>query len=109
MTLVDKKIIERNLEVNFCNAFLQKIEGKHTIENKLRYLLEDFFYAEGWMSKTNPKAMKEGYHQEFTYSKANISHFIEDSVRLFKREWELECKLLLKVKNKKMVKEKDET
>lgn len=75
-----------------CNAFVEKICGKQSIDNKTRYLLEDFFYGEGWASKTSSKAMKKGYDQQFTYNKSNIAHFIEDFVRLFKKEFDDECK-----------------
>ena len=88
-------------ELNFCKAFMEKVAGKQGIENKARYLLEDFFYHEGWMSKTNPKSMKEGYHQEFTYSKSQIAHFIEDFVRLFEKEWEEEWKKVVKASARK--------
>lgn len=83
-------------KINFCKSFLDKVAEKQGITNKLRYLLEDFFYEEGWMSKTNPKAMKEGYHQEFKYSKESIAHFIEDAVRLFQYEWDKGWKKVLK-------------
>jgi len=104
-----KKTIEP--ELNFCKAFLEKVAGKQGVENKARYLLEDFFYDEGWMSKTNPKSMKEGYHQEFTYSKSSIAHFIEDFVRLFGREWEVEWKKVIKAseEKKKKINEKTNT
>jgi len=94
-----KKMIEP--EINFCKAFMEKVAGKQGIENKTRYLLEDFFYEEGWMSKTNPKCMKEGQHQEFTYSKSSIAHFIEDFTRNFEREWEFEWKKVVKGMGKK--------
>lgn len=79
-------------KINFCEGFIQKICGKQGIENKTRYLLEDFFYQEGWSSMTNPKAMKEGHHQEFTYPKSTIAHFIEDFVRLIQHEFKQEIK-----------------
>lgn len=75
-----------------CDAFIAKISGEQGIDNKARYLLEDFFYEEGWASKTNASAMKEGFHQQFTYNKSRIAHFIEDFVRLFKEEFKTECK-----------------
>ena len=80
----------REVEINFCKAMTEKVAGKQGIDNKLRYLLEDFFYEEGWASKTNAKAMKDGHHQMFSYTKQDIGHFIEDCVRLFKHGWETE-------------------
>lgn len=75
-----------------CDAFIQKICGVQGIDNKTRKLLEDFFYEEGWASKTNSEAMKEGYHQQFTYNKSSIAHFIEDFVRTMKIEFKKEVK-----------------
>lgn len=73
-------------EVNFCSAFLQKIIQKQGFENKVRYLLEDFFFDEGWASKTNPKAGKNGNSHQYTYNYSTIRHFIEDFVRWSQRE-----------------------
>lgn len=78
---------KKELEVNFCDAFLNKVIAKKGFENKIRYLLEDFFFNEGWASKTNKKHLKEGYNQQFTYNYDTIRHFIEDAVRFSIREF----------------------
>lgn len=79
-------------EVNFCSAFAEKIASQQGIENKTRYLLEDFFFDEGWASKTNPNCMKEGYSATLTYNKSTVSHFIEDFTRLIEGEFKIELK-----------------
>ena len=48
-------------EINFCKSFIDKVVDKKGFENKFRYLLEDFFFNEGWASKTNPNAQKKGF------------------------------------------------
>ena len=72
---------DKKEEVNFCDGFLKKVADKQGFENKIRYLLKDFFFHEGWASKTNPKCMKEGYNAQHTYNNNTIEHFIEDFVR----------------------------
>jgi len=76
-------------EINFCKGFIDKISEKQGFENKIRYLLEDFFLEEGWASKTNKKAMEEGYSQQYTYNYSSIRHFIEDMVRFSVREFKI--------------------
>lgn len=88
-------------ETNFCKAFAEKVAGVQGVENKARYLLENFLFEEGWASKTNPKAMKEGYHQTYTYTKSSLSHFIEDFVRLFKKGYNEEVSKILKIVEEK--------
>ncbi len=88
-------------ELNFCEAFYQKTCGVQGIDNKTRYLLEDFFYNEGWASQTNPKVAKEGYSQQYTYNKSTIAHFIEDFVRLFKKEFKEESNKIIEALNTK--------
>lgn len=72
--------------INFCKAFADKIADIHGFENKVRYLLEDFFFEEGWASKTNKTAMKKGFTQQYTYNYSTIRHFIEDFVRCSEKE-----------------------
>ena len=74
-------------EINFCRSFADKVMALQVIENKSRFLLEDFFYNEGWASKTNKNAMKKGFHQQYTFNKSIIAHFIEDFVRLIQKEF----------------------
>lgn len=92
-------------EVNFCSVWVESLAGKHSMNNKLRYMLETFLYEEGWASKTNDKVMKKGYHQQYTYNKQDIAHFIEDTVRVFEREWELEWDKIKKKQNHKVGKQ----
>ena len=73
---------------DYCQAFADKITNERNFENKFRHLLEDFFFEEGWCSKTNPKIKVEGFDSEHTYKDANIKHFIEDCVRWSKQERE---------------------
>jgi hypothetical protein len=74
-------------DINFCKDFADKIARVQGFENKVRYLLEDFFFDEGWASKTNKNAMKEGYSQQYTYNHSDIKHFIEDFIRFSVREF----------------------
>ena len=74
-------------EINFCKGFADKVADKQGFENKVRYLLEDFFFEEGWANKNNKKVMKEGYSQQYSYNYSTIRHFIEDFVRLSKLEF----------------------
>ncbi len=67
--------------INFCEAFAEKVADKMGFENKVRYLLEDFFFKEGWASRTNPEVQKEGYSAQLKYNGSTIKHFIEDFVR----------------------------
>ena len=76
-------------EINFCKDFVDKISDKKGFENKIRYLLEDFFFNEGWASHTNPKNGKEGYSHQYTYNYDTIRHFIEDMVRFSVREFKI--------------------
>jgi len=71
-----------------CEDFVNKIIETEGYENKVRYLLEDFFFEEGWASKTNAKVMKDGYTAQHTYNNNQIKHFIEDFVRWSKKEYE---------------------
>ncbi len=82
-------MVEKEIEVNFCDAFLEKVSNEQGFENKVRYLLKDFFYNEGWASKTNPKHMKEGYNAQHTYNNNDIDHFIEDFTRWALREFKI--------------------
>lgn len=79
-------------KINFCDVWVERLAGKMSMENKLRYMLETFFYGEGWASHTNFEAMKKGLSMQYTYNKSSIAHFIEDTVRVFQREWDLEWK-----------------
>ena len=82
-------------EINYCKSFADKIAGKIGIKVKLRYLLDDFFFNEGWAARTNPKVHKEGYTAQLTYNEETIKHFIEDCVRHFAREFELEVNTVI--------------
>ena len=76
-------------EINFCKSFVDKVADRIGFENKVRYLLEDFLFEEGWASKTNKKHMKEGYSQQYTFNYSTMRHFVEDFVRWSQREFKL--------------------
>ena len=88
------KIINKHnhKDIPNCKEFTQKIIAIGSFENKVRYLLEDFFFKEGWSKRTNPKNMKEGYNSELTYNEDIIKHFIEDFIRFAKKEYEIKLK-----------------
>jgi len=86
-------------EIDFCKEFLDKVCNKGEFKNKVIYLLEDFFFDEGWASKTNKKHMKEGYSQQYTYNYDTIRHFIEDFVRWSQREFDLKTQVSQKAKS----------
>ena len=94
--MTKKRLNQKEPEVNFCDAFLDKVSGRQGIGIKTRHLLENFFFEEGWASRTNPKVQKEGYSATLTYTQSTIKHFIEDFTRLFEREWEIEFEKLRK-------------
>ena len=79
---------ERAAKIGVCNAFLAKLIGRGTIKNKVRYLLEDFFFDEGWAGRTNPNNGKNGYNTQHTYNDDTIKHFIEDFTRWIEDDWE---------------------
>ena len=43
--------MDKTTRINFCKAFAEKVAGKQGIENKSRYLLEDFFYEKDGCQK----------------------------------------------------------
>lgn len=85
--LTEEQRKELAAKIGVCDAFLAKTIGHLTIENKVKYLLSNFFYDEGWSSHTNPKARKDGFNCEHTYNDNSIEHFIEDFTRWIKHEW----------------------
>lgn len=81
---------------NFCKAFGEKVVNIKGLENKMRFFLEDFFFNEGWASRSNPRLQKEGYSARLTYNESTIKHFIEDFVRYFQGDWEKEWQKVMK-------------
>lgn len=83
----DKEIFLKSYdkrEMNFCKSFADKVAMEQCNENKIRHLLEDFFFNEGWASKTNPNLKATGHNAQLTYNEDSIKHFIEDFIRWFK-------------------------
>jgi hypothetical protein len=81
---------KKEIEINFCTAFVKKITDIQGIENQVRYLVDDFLFEEGWASKGNPKDGKDGYSHQYTYNYSNLRHFTEDIVRFIIREFRIE-------------------
>lgn len=86
---------DRAARIGVCDSFLAKLIGKQGIKNQVLYLLNDFFFDEGWSSMTNPESMKEGYNASHTYNNDSINHFIEDFTRWITDEWEVSFKKAL--------------
>jgi hypothetical protein len=81
--------VSKEKEINYCKSFTDHLTDKIGFENKVRYLLENFLFEDGWASKGNQNVGKDGYSHQYCYNYADLRHFVEDMVR-----WAVEQKRL---------------